>query len=159
MIDRFEQFSYLISSIYGDIQKIERDEMVKYGAKGVYAQYLVAMRRYPEGVTAAQLCEICDKDKAAVSRAVTDMERNGLVMREGTGGYRALVKLTNEGKQAAEYVCEKAVLAVELAGLTEEKRKVFYEALQLIASNLKTITREGLPGIETHSEERCQNHG
>ena len=38
MYARFEQFSSTISSIYRDIQKIERDDMVKYGVKGAYAQ-------------------------------------------------------------------------------------------------------------------------
>ena len=40
MIDRFEQFVSYISAIHRDVQKIERDEMVKYGLKGAYAQYL-----------------------------------------------------------------------------------------------------------------------
>ena len=71
MINRFEQFVSYISAIHRDIQRIERDEMEKLGLKGAYAQYLVAMHRHPEGITAVDLCEVCDKDKAAVSRAVT----------------------------------------------------------------------------------------
>ena len=74
MIDRFELFVAAISGIYRDIQKIERDEMVKYGLKGPYAQYLVAMKRCPQGITASALCEVCDKDKAAVSRMLGEME-------------------------------------------------------------------------------------
>ena len=78
MISRYEQFTALISSIDRAIQKIERDEMVKLGYKGAYAQYLAAMKRYPEGLTAAQLCYICDRDKAAVSRSVGELEAHGL---------------------------------------------------------------------------------
>ena len=70
MLRRFEEFCAIISSIQHHIQKIERDEMEKYGLKGPYAQYLVTMSRCPEGITAAQLSEMCDKDKAAVSRAL-----------------------------------------------------------------------------------------
>ena len=40
MISRFERFSFAISGIYRSIQKIERDEMERYGLKGGYAQYL-----------------------------------------------------------------------------------------------------------------------
>jgi len=79
MIDRFEQFVSYISAIHRDIQKIERDQMVKYGLKGAYAQYLVAMDHYPEGITAAKLCEVCDIDKAAVSRVLSEMEKKKLV--------------------------------------------------------------------------------
>ena len=50
MISRFEQFSFTISNIYRSIQKIEREEMDRYGLKGVYAQYLVALKRFPQGL-------------------------------------------------------------------------------------------------------------
>ena len=73
MLRRFEEFCSIISAIQHNIQKIERDEMEKYGLKGPYAQYLVTMSRCPEGITAAQLSEMCDKDKAAVSRALAEL--------------------------------------------------------------------------------------
>jgi len=126
--------------------------MIKYGLNGSYAFYLAAMQRYSEGITAAQLCEICDKDKAAVSRAVAEMERRGLIMREASGEnlYRALLKLTEEGKRAADFICRRATLAVETAGkgLSEADRKTFYEALELIAGNLQIISKNGLPSDE-----------
>ena len=152
MLSRFELFSFTISSIYGYIQKIEREEMEKYGLKGACAQYLLAMNRYEEGVTAAKLSEICDKDKAAVSRVITDMEKKGLVKRvcPNDNAYRALLKLTPEGKKAVEFVGEKAKVAVEYAGggLSEENRKIFYESLQLIAANIQTLYKEGIPEHE-----------
>ena len=75
MLDRFEQFTAAISTIHRFVQKIERDEMEKYGLKGASAQYLLAMARYPEGITAAALCDVCDRDKAAVSRILSEMEK------------------------------------------------------------------------------------
>ena len=154
MLSRYEQFSFVISSIYRGIQKIERDEMVKYGYKGSYAQYLAALTRYPEGLTLLQLCEICEKDKAAVSRAVADMEERGLIVRVSPGGrtshYRAQLRLTEEGKKISTVVCERAKAAVDAIGrdLTEEQRRVFYAALGLIAANLQTVTRQGIPEEE-----------
>ena len=149
MLRRFEEFCAIISSIQHHIQKIERDEMEKYGLKGPYAQYLVTMSRCPEGITAAQLCELCDKDKAAVSRALAELERRALVTREAVNdtAYRALVKLTEEGKSAARYVCDKVRSAVELAGkgLNEQDRLSFYVNLRRIADNLRTISEIGLP--------------
>lgn len=116
MLQCFEQFSCAISSLYHSIQKLEREEMVKFGLKGPYAQYLVAMSRCPDGITAAQLGQVCDKDKAAVSRAITEMERQGLVTRDCDNNslYRARLLLTQSGQQAAHYVCEKAKTAVGL---------------------------------------------
>lgn len=152
MISRFEQFSFAISNIYRSIQKIEREEMDKYGLKGGYAQYLVALERYPKGLTSAQLCEICDLDKAAVSRAVAEMEQRGLLERVSTNesGYRAKLCLTEAGRDAADYVSRRARRAVAAAGcdLTDADRKVLYGALESIASRLQVISRDGIPNEE-----------
>jgi DNA-binding MarR family transcriptional regulator len=151
MLRRFEEFSFAISEIYHNIQKIERDEMDKYGLKGPHAQYLIAMIRCPEGITAAQLSELCDKDKAAVSRALSELEKRGLVIRElaNDTAYRALLKLTETGNAAARFVCEKVTQAVEIAGrgLSDEERQLFYRVLHRIGSNLQTIAKDGLPEL------------
>ena len=148
-MNRFEQFSYVISGINRHIQKIERDEMIKYGYKGAFAQYLVVLRRYPDGITSAKLCEICDKDKAAISRVLTEMQEKGLILRESQSDHRynALIKLTEEGLKAASYVDERAQAAIEAVGneMTDENRAAFYATLDFIASKLQTISKEGLP--------------
>ena len=145
-MNRYEKFSTYIAGAYRYVQKLEREEMEKYGLKGAYAQYLHAMRRSPEGVTSSQLCDICDKDKAAVSRAVAEMEEKGLIFREGKNPYRALLKLTETGKNAADFVCERAEIAVREAGkgLSDEARAIFYTSLEIIASNLQKICKEGI---------------
>lgn len=148
MVSRFEEFTTSISTIYRYIQKIERDEMEKYGLKGAFAQYLIVMYRYPDGITAAQLCEVCDKDKAAVSRILSEMEAKGLVLRDGTN-YRTLVQLTPAGKEAAHFVSNRAKIAVALAGkgLSDEDRRAYCAALDRIASNLQSICKEGIPEL------------
>ena len=157
MLHRFEEISSAVSAIYHYIQKIERDEMEKYGLKGPYAHYLVVMTRYPQGITAAQLGQECGRDKAAVSRAVGEMERRGLVRRGGAGqsAYRAPLVLTDLGREAAQYVADKARTAVELGGkgLTDGDRVIFYRSLRQIAANLQTISRAGLPEGKEKKEE------
>lgn len=149
MLERFEQFTSAISALYRDVQKIERDEMEKQGLRGAFAQYLLAISRHPEGLTAAALCEICDKDKAAVSRIITEMEAKGLLEKEndGTSQYRAKLRLTKAGHDAANFVRERASIAVELAGsgLSEEERKIFYSTLERICANLQQICSHGIP--------------
>jgi DNA-binding MarR family transcriptional regulator len=149
MLSRFSQFCFGISAIHRAVQKIERDEMERYGNKGAYAQYLVAMIQYPDGITASQLCELCDRDKAAVSRAAAEMEEKGLIRREGSH-YRAKLFLTQAGQDAAQFVCKRAVIAVMEAGkgLSDEDRATFYNVLHRIASNLQTLSKEGLPKTE-----------
>ena len=148
MENRYELLSGSISSMYHDIQKIERVEMAQYGLKGPHAQCLLAMKKYPEGITASRLCEVCDKDKAAVSRTLAELENAGMVIRENRNGskYRARLILTQQGQIAADAVVEKARLAVEKAGtgFGEEEREVFYRVLSIIAGNLHKLCREGL---------------
>lgn len=148
MISKYELFSSAIACLYHDVQKIERVEMAKYGLKGPHAQCLLVLSRHKEGITSARLKEICEKDKAAISRTVAELEEAGLLIREEKDGirYRALLRLTQEGFDAAQAVCQRAQLAVEQAGkgLDDSKREVFYQVLGLIAGNLHTICKDGL---------------
>ena len=122
--------------------------MAQYGLKGLHAQCLLAMKKHPEGITAARLCEVCEKDKAAVSRILAELEAVGMVRRENRNGsrYRASLLLTRQGEVAAEAVVEKARLAVELAGtgFGEEEREVFYRVLSIISGNLHRLCLQGL---------------
>lgn len=153
MISKYELFSSSVSCLYRDIQKIERFEMAKFGLKGPHAQCLLALARYPDGITAASLCEACEKDKAAISRIVAELEERRLLVRTDRNGirYRATLKLTEEGKSVAIAVNEKARQAVEQAGegLTDAQREVFYQVLALIAGNLHTICKDGLKEVSS----------
>ncbi len=148
MQSRYEQFAGSVLCLYRCIQKIQRTEMAKYGLKGSHAQCLLAMSRYPKGITAAYLSQICDKDKAAISRTLTELSREGLIVRQCREGqvYRAPLLLTEQGQAAAHRVDQAARLAVEQAGegLTEEHRAIFYATLDLLATNLTRISRDGL---------------
>lgn len=149
MTSRFEQFSFAIYGIYRDILKIQRDEMIKHDLKGSYALYLTALHHNPEGLTATELCETCDKDKAAISRVISELEQKGLVTRVSTRDtfYRAKLKLTEKGSIIAEQVDRAAGIAVELAtkGMSDNDRKIMYECLGLIATNLRGICKDGIP--------------
>ena len=149
MVDRFERFSLAISEIYRYWHKIAGEEMAKYGLKGPHCIYLVMMAHRPEGMTAPQICEFCGRDKSDVSRMMSIMEKKGLVVKEGgfQNGYRGIFKLTDAGVSAAQFVKKRAALAVELAGkdLSEENRGMFYDTLESIASNLRTLSIDGLP--------------
>lgn len=149
MIGRFERFSYAISEISRLWHRIAGEEMGKYGLKGAYSVYFTTLYRHPNGLTAAQLVDLCSRDKADVSRAMSLLEGKGLVCRVDPEGkaYRAMLILTEEGRQIASQINTRAEAAVELAsfGLPEEKREIFYEALELITANLQKISRDGIP--------------
>lgn len=107
------------------------------------------MAKCPEGLTVTELCTLCGKDKADVSRMMGILESKGLVTKEGTNQklYRGVFKLTEDGKAAAEHVNKRASRAVEIAGkdLTEENRTIFYESLESIVANLRVLSKKGIP--------------
>lgn len=146
MINRFERFSVAISNISRYWHKIAAEEMEHYGLKGSHSIYLTTLCRFPEGITAAQFCEACGRDKAEVSRSVALMEKIGLIRKSGSN-YRTKLSLTERGLEAAQNVRDRAILAVALAGkgLSEEQRTTFYDALELITHNLQLISEQGLP--------------
>lgn len=149
MVRRFERFSCAISEISRYWHKLAGEEMEKYGLKSSHSVYLTTLYRHGEGIPSARLCELTGRDKADVSRMMTIMEQKGLVLREGAS-YRAKLKLTPEGTKAAEHVCLRAAKAVELAGkdLADEERRIFYDALDSIAANLRILCETGLPENE-----------
>lgn len=148
MLSRFEQFCNAITIIYHAIQKIERVEMARYDLKGPHAQCLLAISQYPDGITAARLCEICEKDKAAISRAVSELEEAGMLLRQDPDGkrYRSQLYLTDQGKEVADkvaYMVHNAVSQIS-SGYDVDDRQVFVHVLTLIAGNLQNLCRNGL---------------
>jgi len=147
MISRFERFSFVISEISRHWHRIASGEMEKYGLKGHHALYLITMKRYPDGITATQLADICSKDKADVSRAMSLMVKKGLAEKgSGMTRYRALLRLTEDGLTAAAQVEKSAMLAVEIAssGISDEHREIFYSTMDTIAANLQKIIDDGV---------------
>lgn len=148
MIGRFEQFCTAISSIQHSIAKIERMEMEKYGLKGPHAQCMLVMERNPEGITAAQLCGTCEKDKAAISRTLAELEAAGMITREDPNGkrYRSQLYLTEKGKIVAGQVKDRMHQAVSRVsnGYDVATREIFVHVLGLIAVNLQDLCQNGL---------------
>lgn len=127
--------------------------MKKVGLKGTYVQYLAAMAHYrEEGLTASKICELCDLDKAAVSRALSEMEKKGLICRkeENEKMYRMHLFLTEKGSETANFVTERVKCAVSQAvkGIPEEERCIFVKAFQTISDNLLDLSENGLPQEE-----------
>lgn len=151
MIQRYEEFTKSISSIYKIIQRIKRDEMAKFGLKGPHAQCMVAMHHCPDGATISQLCEMCELDKAAISRAVAELEEKGIIEARISGDklYRARLRLTQQGQEIAAKIggVAEEMVAAAGEGLSEQDRRVFYASLNRITANLQRLMRDGADTI------------
>ena len=138
MIKRFEAFVTGITLCYKYIQKIKSAEMTELGLKGTHVMCIFFLSHNPDGLTAAQLCRLCAEDKAAVSRIVAELQREGYVA-PGEKKYRAALRLTEKGMEIAKKVDEliEQWVAFGGAGLSDSDREAFYRALELISNNLK----------------------
>lgn len=74
MEERFETFTVLITRISRSIKRIKADEMADFELKGPHVSCLYYLSQQ-DGMTAAELCERCDEDKAAISRSLDDLEK------------------------------------------------------------------------------------
>lgn len=139
MLNRFGAFVTGITACYKYIQRIKAMEMTEFGLKGTHVMCLFYLHHSSQGLTAAQLCQLCDEDKAAISRTLSELESKGYLQTRSAKKYRAEIQLTPEGTVLAEKMDALIENWVSLGGdgLTEEKRTSFYTALELIASNLK----------------------
>ena len=147
MDNRFEHFSLSIFRISHYWSKIATEEMKKHGLKGAYAIYLVTLLNYDGEMTSAKLAELCQRDKADVSRAITTFYEQGLLERPVSNNYRAVLKLSDKGITIARQVNARADLAIQLAskGVSDAMRADMYESLDIISDNLKEISKAGLP--------------
>ena len=67
MEERFETFTVLITRISRSIKRIKADEMADFELKGPHVSCLYYLSQQ-DGMTAAELCERCDEDKAAITK-------------------------------------------------------------------------------------------
>lgn len=141
-MDRFSNFTLLLNGIVRCIHKLKWDEMSRLGLKGAHVTCLYYLYRAEKPLTARELCDECGEDKAAVSRALDFLGREGYVCGEETmKKYRSPVRLTERGLAVGKTVAEKidAILSKAREGISAEDTQAMYRALRAIERNLKEI--------------------
>lgn len=75
MENRFKLFTVLTSKISRCIRKIKTEEMDEFNLKSTHVSCLYYL--YEENsLTAKELCDVCDEDKAAISRSLDYIEHS-----------------------------------------------------------------------------------
>ena len=143
MKKRFETFTVLIAKISRNIKKIKNLEMAGYGLRSPHVSCLYYLYA-SEGLTATELCERCEEDKATISRSLDYLEKNGYLICEAKSAkrYKTPLHLTEKGKEVGKRIADKInrVLDEISIGLTEEERIEFYRSLNMISDGLERIS-------------------
>ena len=143
MNERFETFTVLINKISRNIRKIKNQKMAEYGLRATHVSCLYYLYSV-ESLTATDLCERCEEDKATISRALDYLEDNGFILCESKTAkrYKSHLSLTEKGREVGKKICDTVnrVLNEVSVGLTDEQRKMFYGYLTVISDKLNEIT-------------------
>lgn len=142
MQERFSSFTLLIAKIGRQIRRIKSEEMAEFDLKSSHVSCLYYL--YTQGaMTPAELCELCDEDKAAISRSLEHLERNGYLESRPAAPkrYRAPLRLSESGRVAAAHITEKidGVLALVGRDMSDEERSALYAGLRLVSRDLQAI--------------------
>lgn len=143
MKERFETFTMLINRISRNIRKIKKQEMAEYDLKSAHISCLYYLYSF-DGLTATDLCEKCEEDKATISRSLDYLEKRGFLTYETKNikRYRSPINLTDFGTTVAQKIADKIDCALQQVGmgLSEEERVSFYKSLFIISKNLERIS-------------------
>ncbi len=142
MKERFETFTVLIAKINRNIRKIKNQEMAAYDLRSPHISCLYYLYS-ANGLTATELCERCEEDKATISRSLDYLETNGYIVSRSQSAkrYKSPLALTEKGIVAGKKITGKinSVLDEISTGLTEEERIAFYRSLSIISDRLEGI--------------------
>ncbi|MDE6790547.1 MAG: MarR family transcriptional regulator [Clostridia bacterium] len=142
-MDRFSTFTVLVNRIVRNIHRIKVEEMSRFGLKSTHVSCLYYLYREEKPLTASELTVICDEDKAAISRAIDYLSKEGYVTCEGAAlkKYKSPVVLTQKGMEVSKSIAGRvdSILAAASEGLSDEDRAVFYKGLDLVSGNLQKI--------------------
>ena len=140
MKERFETFTVLIAKINRNIRRIKNLEMAEYGLRSAHISCLYYL--YSEdSLTATDLCERCEEDKATISRALDHLEKHGYIACRSTLAkrYKSPLELTEKGTHVGKQIFDKVnrVLDQVSIALTEEERLDFYRSLTTVSESIE----------------------
>ncbi len=142
MNERFETFTVLIAKISRNIRKIKNQEMAEYDLRSSHISCLYYLYG-TEGMTATDLCEKCEEDKATISRSLDYLEKHGYLTCEAESAkrYKSPLILTSLGREAGKKITDKINRVLNETGmsLTEQERDEFYRSLTIISDSLDAI--------------------
>ena len=145
MEHRFETFTVLINRISRNIRKIKNQEMAEYDLRSAHVSCLYYIYT-AKSITASELCEKCEEDKATISRALEYLESREIITCQSKSAkrYKSPLILTEKGLVVGRKIADKidGVLEEISGGLSEEERLAFYRSLSIISSSLDAVANK-----------------
>ena len=142
MEERYKIFTLFMINIRRNIHRIQTREMAEFNLKSHHLSCLHYLHK-AGALTAKQLCDICQEDKANISRALDHLEKSGYLVCKSTAKkrYNSPFELTENGKEVGAQVSSKIESMTKEAekGLSDEDKATLYRCLSTIDRNLRSI--------------------
>ncbi|MBR2929771.1 MAG: winged helix-turn-helix transcriptional regulator [Clostridia bacterium] len=138
---RYEKFILLIEGIEKSIRRMKLDRAPSLGIKSVHIFWLRHLAEHPEGISAAGLAEASKIDRSLVSREIEPLLCGGYIT---SGKDERHLVLTEEGRALAGEI-DAMIVDVQKkvgAGIPEEELISFYQTLERLHDNFKTISEK-----------------
>ena len=142
MEDRYGKFMMLINNINICIKRIENDQMHKYNLRSYHISCLYNLYKH-KGITATDLVEMTQQDKASISRSIDFLQDNEYIYCQSKTlkKYKSPILLTQKGQLVAKEIADKIDMVLKQLDqlLTDSQREEFYQNLQNIYQALKNV--------------------
>ncbi len=150
--ERFVMFINRIDEMQKHLRRIRAALGTALDMKGVHTLWVYLLYLHPEGLTSAEIAELCSVDRSLVSREINMLRENGIVdMKDQNGrrAYNSTVRLTEKGMALAKEIGRDAMEIQKCVddGITDEELNVFYTTVEKICRNF-----EKLDNIRTDKE-------
>ena len=117
--------------------------------KNVHIFWLYELYIHPEGLTASELASRAMISRSLISREIENLLENGYIqMQKNSKGkrmnYNAHITLTEKGMNLAQNISKKGMEVQSRVnrGISEEDLIIFYDTLEKLQNNLRSISEE-----------------
>ena len=145
MTDRYEAFTTLINRINRNIRKIKNKEMAEYNLRSPHISCLYYLYK-TNNLTATELCELCEEDKATISRSLDYLEKNGYLFCkcQSKKRYNSPFELTESGLIAGKKIADKIDLVLDKINdaISDKDREILYSCLNTISESIDRAVKE-----------------
>ena len=144
--ERFEEFSTLITSVHGNIQKLKARYKTQLGLKSVHVFWIYLLRTHPEGMSASELAAAAQSNRSLVSKSINELFDKGIVFTQENSSKRRYgwkLMLTDKGRQLADII---SAIAADIQqnvsrDISGEDLITFYRTLKILANNFDKLNQ------------------
>ncbi len=142
--ERFVMFINRVDAMQKYVRQIRASLGADMNMKGVHTLWVYLLSVHPNGLTCAEIADVCSVDRSLVSREIELLRENGIAEYQEVNGrrmYNSTVRLTEKGRALAEEIEHRALGYQRTVdeGITEEELNTFYTVVQKMCDNFKKI--------------------